>query len=80
MRAQNDPGVFREGTGFALALHTSPALRRTPPRRAHAGEDIPEEELRDMIEEADRDGDGQVTFEDFLRLMKRHQDPWADDE
>ena len=48
--------------------------------RLSPGEDIPEDEMRDMIEEADRDGDGQVTFDDFLRIMKRHADPWGDEE
>ncbi|XP_059535000.1 centrin-2 [Myotis daubentonii] len=35
------------------------------------GEDITDEELQEMIEKADRDGDGKVDEEDFLRMMKR---------
>ncbi|KAI8807007.1 centrin-2-like protein [Cladochytrium replicatum] len=35
------------------------------------GEDLIEDELKEMIEEADRDGDGLVTEEDFAKLMKR---------
>ena len=31
------------------------------------GEAIPDEELREMIEEADRDADGFVVFDDFYR-------------
>ena len=30
-----------------------------------------DEELQEMIEEADRDGDGQVSEEEFLRMMKK---------
>lgn len=33
-----------------------------------------------MIEEADRDGDGAVTFEDFFRIMRRKGDPWGSDD
>lgn len=39
------------------------------------GENIEEEEMRDMIKEADRDGKGYVTFEDFYRIQKRRPDP-----
>ncbi|KAG8184631.1 hypothetical protein JTE90_022679 [Oedothorax gibbosus] len=35
------------------------------------GETISEEELREMIQEADRDGDGEVNQEEFLRIMKK---------
>ncbi|XP_017778551.1 PREDICTED: caltractin-like [Nicrophorus vespilloides] len=35
------------------------------------GENLTDEELQEMIEEADRDGDGEVTQEDFLRIMKK---------
>jgi len=34
-------------------------------------EDIPDEELQDMIREADKDGDGAVTADDFYRVMKK---------
>ena len=30
-----------------------------------------DEELQEMIEEADRDGDGQVSEEEFMRMMKK---------
>lgn len=35
------------------------------------GEKIDDEELREMIAEADRDGDGGVDREEFLRIMKK---------
>ena len=35
------------------------------------GEDIPDTELQDMIEEADKDGDGKVSPDDFWKIMKK---------
>ncbi|NWQ84560.1 CETN1 protein, partial [Columbina picui] len=35
------------------------------------GENITDEELKDMINEADRDGDGEVNEQEFLRIMKK---------
>merc|ERR1712014_571395 len=35
------------------------------------GERMTVEELQEMIDEADRDGDGEVNEEEFLRIMKR---------
>jgi centrin-1 len=34
------------------------------------GENLTDEELREMIEEADRDNDGEISFEEFVRYMK----------
>merc|ERR1712238_326456 len=34
------------------------------------GETLADEELQEMIDEADRDGDGEVSQEEFLRVMK----------
>ena len=43
---------------------------------AEVGESIGDDELHEMISEADRTGDGLITFEDFYRVMKkRHDDP-----
>lgn len=33
------------------------------------GEKLTEEEVQQMISEADLDGDGQVDFEEFVKLM-----------
>ncbi|KAI8995141.1 hypothetical protein BC832DRAFT_568979 [Gaertneriomyces semiglobifer] len=38
---------------------------------AMTGERITEEEIKEMMEEADRDGDGEVTEEDFVRVMRK---------
>ena len=35
------------------------------------GEGLTDEELREMIEEADKDGDGAVNQEEFFRIMKK---------
>jgi centrin-1 len=35
------------------------------------GESISDEELQEMIDEADRDGDGEVSEEEFFRIMKK---------
>ena len=39
------------------------------------GESISDEEMREMIEEADKDGDGYVVFEDFFKMMKKKASP-----
>ena len=40
------------------------------------GENMTDEELHEMIEEADRDGDGEINEEEFLRIMKKTS-AWA---
>ncbi|XP_037531546.1 caltractin [Nematolebias whitei] len=35
------------------------------------GENLTDDELQEMIDEADQDGDGEVSEEDFLRIMKK---------
>ena len=35
------------------------------------GENMTDEELQEMIDEADRDGDGEINEEDFIRVMKK---------
>ena len=35
------------------------------------GESLTDEELKEMIGEADRSGEGEVNQEDFLRIMKK---------
>ena len=38
------------------------------------GENLNDEELHEMIGEADRVGDGLITFEDFYRVMRKKAD------
>lgn len=35
------------------------------------GENLTDEELQEMIDEADRNGDGQIDEEEFFRIMKK---------
>ncbi|XP_068438016.1 uncharacterized protein cetn4 [Clinocottus analis] len=35
------------------------------------GENLTDDELKEMIDEADRDGDGEVNEQEFLRIMKK---------
>ena len=35
------------------------------------GENMTDEELQEMIDEADRDGDGEINENEFLRIMKK---------
>ncbi|PNH05759.1 Caltractin [Tetrabaena socialis] len=35
------------------------------------GENLTDEELQEMIDEADRDGDGEINEEEFIRIMKK---------
>lgn len=43
------------------------------------GENIPDEELREMIDEADRNGDKMIDFDEFYRVMKKRGDDPLDD-
>ena len=36
---------------------------------ANLGEKLTDEEVNEMIREADEDGDGQVNYEEFVRMM-----------
>ena len=35
------------------------------------GETMTDEEIQEMIDEADRDGDGEISEEEFMRIMKK---------
>ena len=53
----------RDGDGFISA----PELRSV---MVNLGEKLTDEELEEMIREADVDGDGQINYQEFKRLMK----------
>ncbi|CAN0045499.1 unnamed protein product [Laminaria digitata] len=42
------------------------------------GENLTDDELQEMIEEADRDQDGVVNAEEFYRVMRKREDPLDD--
>jgi len=35
------------------------------------GEAVGDEELQDMINQSDKDGDGEINFDEFYRIMKK---------
>lgn len=39
------------------------------------GENLTDEELQEMIDEADRDGDGVINEEEFYRVMRKRENP-----
>ena len=43
------------------------------------GENLTDEELQEMIDEADRDGDGMINEDEFFRVMKKRGDNPLDD-
>lgn len=43
------------------------------------GENLTDDELREMIDEADRNGDGKIDAEEFYRVMKKRGDNPLDD-
>ena len=53
----------KDGNGFISAAELGQVV-------ASLGEKITEEEVDKMIQEADTDGDGQVNYEEFVRIMK----------
>ena len=40
------------------------------------GENIDEQELQEMVERADSDGDGYVSFEDFYSILTKKTFAW----
>jgi len=52
-----------DGDGFITATELDGGFRTL-------GEELTYEEVHEMIHEADRDGDGQINFEEFLTMMR----------
>ena len=64
-----------------LTPHPSPLPPWTPLTAftPHAGENLTDDELHEMIDEADRDGDAMINEEEFYRVMKKRGDNPLDD-
>ena len=60
--------VFRlfddDGTGTITIRN----LRRVA---RELGENMTDDEIQEMIEEADRDGDGEISEDEFMRIMRK---------
>ena len=41
----------------------------------YTGENLTDEELQEMVDEADRDGDGVINEEEFYRVMRKRENP-----
>lgn len=51
--------------------HDKITLKSLKKTAEELGESMTKEELQEMIEEADRDGDGEIGEEDFIKIMKK---------
>ena len=69
---------------FDLDNNDKISLRNLKKIAQEIGENLSEEEFKEILEEADRDNDGYIGFDDFYRIMrKRGDDPledWSSDE
>ena len=70
----------RSVTGVDVDLQPiSTALKNLRRVAKELGENMTEEELQDMIDQADRDGDGEINPDEFYRIMKKRGDNPLDD-
>ena len=51
--------------------HDKITLKSLKKTAEELGENMTKEELQEMLEEADRDGDGEIGEEDFIKIMKK---------
>ena len=69
---------------FDLDNNDKISIRNLKKIAQEIGENLSDEELKEILEEADKDNDGFIGFEDFYRIMKkRGDDPledWSSDE
>ena len=58
---------------------TAPPSPPPPQVSQELGENLTDDELREMIDEADRNGDEKIDAEEFYRVMKKRGDNPLDD-
>merc|ERR1712166_767499 len=64
------PRGHREGLqAVRRRQHQQDLLPQPRPVAEELGENIDDEELQDMINQADRDGDGEINLDEFYRIM-----------
>ena len=59
------------GTPYDLGPIRELVLQHLARVAEELGETIDDEELQDMINQADRDGDGEINIDEFYRIMKK---------
>ncbi|XP_053112231.1 calmodulin-like protein 3 [Hemicordylus capensis] len=65
-----------DGDGFITRKELGTAMRSLEHVLVHLGEVFTDEKLDEMIKAADTDGDGKVSFQEFVRMVtKRSEDP-----
>ncbi|TPX70558.1 hypothetical protein SpCBS45565_g01699 [Spizellomyces sp. 'palustris'] len=72
-RSRNTARTSPLRTGTSVAKHPNQRISASDIRRVAnlVGERLTEDEIKEMLEEADRDGDGEVTEDDFIRVMRK---------
>merc|ERR1711924_445056 len=66
------PRGHREGVqALRRRQHQQDLLPQPRPCAEELGENIDDEELQDMINQAGRDGDGEINIDEFYRIMKK---------
>ena len=58
----------KDGNGFISAAELRHVM-------TNLGEKLTDEEVDEMIREADIDGDGQINYEEFVKMMMYHPRP-----
>ena len=76
MTGKMDKRDSREDIGKVFAMFDDDSTNKISFRNLarvaeELGENIDDEEMQDMINQADRDGDGEINVDEFYRIMKK---------
>ena len=70
MTTTTSEGIDKDGNGFISAAELRHIM-------TNLGEKLTDEEVDEMIREADIDGDGQINYEEFVKMMMAKCAEWA---